>query len=319
VVCDADRKKGTDILAGARALQILCEEDKGDNVLLADSPRQRVALLFNPCLESRNHGGIGNLGTKKQLDVLGQLVQNRQANLRTQLSAVKTFDQALSLVRAQRRQILTDWTHHLLLVSDFPDFLDLLKTLIWMLRQLASINFDAQKIGEYLQSSLSNYANHCSDEGRIIHQLQVAYLNQPDLETLFDHVSNLQQAYANTEGLGEGGQRALRLLKILQKFETFLLATDNLIVLNYLEALDPDLTPFLPASLRPGLSRHAIRFGLLGITGIDLKQNSCQQALDKAIDYVEFYRSPPQNYQITFLPRPLIIKNLQTKSSDLRE
>jgi hypothetical protein len=146
----------------------------------------------------------------------------------------------------------------------------------------------------------------------------VAYLNQPDLEALFNHVSNLQQAYATTEGLGEGGQRALRLLKILQKFETFLLATENPTVLNYLETLDPDLTPFLPASLRPGLSGHALRFGLLGITGIDLQQNSCQQALDKAIDYVEFYHSPPKNYQITFLPRPLIIKNLQTESSDLR-
>ncbi|BFM40193.1 hypothetical protein OLK001_21190 [Synechocystis sp. LKSZ1] len=319
VIGDADRKKGTDILAGARALQTLCEEDRGDNVLLADSPRQRVALLFNPCLETRNHGGIGNLGTKKQLDVLGQLVHECQGILQAQLSAVETFDQALTLVQARRRQILTAWTHHLLLVSDFPDFLDLLKTLIRMLRQLASINFDPQKIGEYLQSSLSNYANHYSDEGRMIHQLQAAYLSQPDLEALFYQVSNLQQAYTKMEGLGEGGQRALRLLKILQNFETFLLATDNVMVLNYLEALDPDLAPCLPAPLGSGLINQGLRFGLLGITGIDLTRHACQQALDKAIDYIEFYNSQSKNYQITFLPKPLIIKNPQTESSDLRK
>lgn len=319
VVCDTDRKKGTDILAGARALQMLCEEDGADNQLLADSPRQRVALLFNPCLETRNHGGIGNLGTKKQLDVLGQLVQNSQARLQTQLSTVQTFSQALALVRAQRRQVLIDWTHHLLLVSDFPDFLDLLKTLITILQQLVSIGFNTQQIGEYLQSSLSNYANHYSEEGRLIEQLQAAYHTQADLTAILYQVTNLQQAYEKAEGLGEGGQRALRLLKILQKFETFLIATDNAIVLDYLQALDPDLKAFLPPNLRESLTDKSLQFSLLGIVGINLSQYSCQKSLEKAMSYTEFYNPNDKQYQITFIPRPLIIINAQEDGATTRD
>jgi hypothetical protein len=71
-------------------------------------------------------------------------------------------------------------------------------------------------------------------------------------------------------GLGEGGQRALRLLKILERFDRLLIATDNKAVIQFLEELDP-------IQCAQSQQRN------LGIASIDLTLYSCQEAINIAL------------------------------------
>lgn len=120
-------------------------------------------------------------------------------------------------------------------------------------------------------------------------------------------IDQLQQYYQLSEGLGEGGQRVLRCLKLLHKFETFLLATDNQTVLDYLAKLDPDLNNYLPPALRKILDKQKIHLNLLGIRGINLTVYSPQQCLELAINYGQYYNHESQDLRIAFLQEPLIV------------
>ncbi|AIE73639.1 MULTISPECIES: hypothetical protein [unclassified Synechocystis] len=307
LVVDTDKKKGTDILAGARALQYLCEWDDEDNCLLADTPRQRVALLFNPCREEQNHGGIGNQGTKKQLDVLQKLVSRRINLLEKELNTCQSLDSAMGIVKNYRREVLTAWTHHLQLTSEIDDFLVMINNLILIIQELRGLSMDETHAKEFLQATLANYANDYTEEGQSIQALLNIYLTEQNLPPLINKIEQLRQQHHLSEGLGEGGQRALRCLKLLHKFETFFLATDNQKVLNYLAQLDPDLTNYLPPLLKNILKRKNIRINLLGIWGIDLKNYSPQKCLDLAISYGKYYNQKSQDLHIAFLQEPLII------------
>ncbi|MBE9174520.1 DUF2088 domain-containing protein [Synechocystis salina LEGE 06155] len=307
LVADTDAKKGTDILAGARALQYLCEWDNEKNCLLADTPRQRVAVLFNPCREQQNHGGIGNQGTKKQLDVLQKIIYSKINLFGGQLRMGKNIDDVIGIIKSYRRQVLTAWHHHLQLISEFDDFLIMVKNLVLTIQELSSLSKHQINTREFLQATLANYANDYSEEGRSIQELLDIYLNQQNLTAVIAKIDQLQQYYQLSEGLGEGGQRALRCLKLLHKFETFLLATDNQTVLNYLAKLDPELYKYLPPALRTELNKQNIRLNLLGIWGIDLRVYSPQQCLELAIRYGQYYNHQSQNLRLAFLQEPLII------------
>ncbi|MBD2655313.1 hypothetical protein H6G45_17850 [Synechocystis sp. FACHB-383] len=307
LVADTDEKKGTDILAGARALQYFCEWDSEENCLLADTPRQRVALLFNPCREQQNHGGIGNQGTKKQLDILQKIVCNKINLLDKQLQICKDLDDAIGIIKSYRRQVLTAWHHHLQLISEFDDFLVMVKNLVLIIQELSSLSKHQINTREFLQATLANYASDYSEEGKCVQELLDIYLNQQNLMAVIAKIDQFQEYYQFSEGLGEGGQRALRCLKLLHKFETFLLATDNQTVLNYLAKLDPNLDNYLPSALRKKLSEHKIHLNLLGIWGIDLKVYSPQQCLELAISYGQYYNHQSQDLRIAFLQEPLIV------------
>ncbi|QUS61792.1 hypothetical protein [Synechocystis sp. PCC 7338] len=307
LVADTDKKKGTDILAGARALQYFCEWDSEENCLLADTPRQRVALLFNPCREQQNHGGIGNQGTKKQLDILQKIVCSKIDLLDEQLQICKDLDDVIGIIKSYRRQVLIAWHHHLQLISEFDDFLIMVKNLVLIIQELSSLSKDQINAREFLQATLANYANDYSEEGKSVQELLDIYLNQQNLMAVIAKIDQLQQYYQLSEGLGEGGQRALRCLKLLHKFEIFLLATDNQTVLNYLTKLDPNLNNYLPLTLRKKLNEHKICLNLLGIWGIDLKVYSPQQCLELAVSYGQYYNHQSQDLRIAFLQEPLIV------------
>ncbi len=307
LVADTDIKKGTDILAGARALQYLCDWDSQENCLLADTPRQRVALLFNPCREQQNHGGIGNQGTKKQLDVLQKIVHSKINLFSRQLQVCKDLDDVIGIIKSYRRQVLTAWYHHLQLISEFDDFLVMVKNLVLIIQELPSSSKHQINAREFLQATLADYANDYSEEAKSIQELLDIYLTHENLMAVITKIDQLQQYYRLSEGLGEGGQRVLRCLKLLHKFETFFLATDNQVVLNYLIKLDPDLNNYLPPELRKILNKRKIRLNLLGILGINLQIYSPQQCLELAINYGQYYNHESQNLRIAFLQEPLIV------------
>lgn len=307
LVVDTDIKKGTDILAGARALQYVCEWDSQENCLLADTPRQRVALLFNPCLEQQNHGGIGNQGTKKQLDVLQKIVHSKIKLFSSQLQMCENFDDVIGIIKTYRRQVLTAWYHHLQLISEFDDFLVMIRNIVLIIQELPNSSKHQINTREFLQATLANYANEYSEEAKSIQELLDIYLTHENLGAVITKIDQLQQYYQLSEGLGEGGQRVLRCLKLLHKFETFLLATDNQTVLDYLAKLDPDLNNYLPPALRKTLDKQKIRLNLLGIRGINLTVYSPQQCLELAINYGQYYNHESQDLRIAFLQEPLIV------------
>lgn len=307
LVADTDLKKGTDVLAGARALQYLCDWDSQENCLLADTPRQRVTLLFNSCREQQNHGGIGNQGTKKQLDVLQKIVHSKINLFSRELQICEDLDDVIGIIKNYRRQVLTAWYHHLQLISEFDDFLVMVKNLVLIIQKLPSSSKHQINTREFLQATLANYANDYSEEAKSIQELLDIYLTHENLAAVITKIDQLQQHYQLSEGLGEGGQRVLRCLKLLHKFETFLLATDNQIVLNYLAKLDPDLTNYLPLELRKILNKRNIRLNLLGIWGINLEVYSPQQCLELAINYGQYHNYESQNLHIAFLQEPLIV------------
>ena len=315
VVADTEPKKGTDILAGARALQYLSEWDSEDNPLLADTPRQRVALLFNSCHEKQNNHGIGTKGTKAQLDVLGKLVQAKIPQLKQELSLYSNLDQALGILRNHRREILISWTRHLQLISEMDDFLVMVKNSVLTIQELLELGLNTTETTDFLQATLATYANSYSEQGKSIQKLldiysagESANLNS----TILTKITALQAYYQRSDGLGEVVQRALRCLSLLHKFETFLLATNNPNVLHYFDKLDPDLSIFLPAALQSNFNQNNLRFSLLGLIGINLNHYSPQQCLQLAIAYVHQYNPHPQNLKIAFLQEPLIVHHSST-------
>lgn len=85
----------------------------------------------------------------------------------------------------------------------------------------------------------------------------------------------LRQAAATWlfQGLGEGGQRALRLLCLLRHFDELLVVTANPAVLAFLESLDPLLQS--PPAVAAAGGR------LLGLRGADLRQEDISTMLER--------------------------------------
>lgn len=308
VVTEAEVGKGTDILAGARALQYLADWDSPDNTILRATPHQRVALLFNPCNEGQNHGGIGNHGTKQQLQVLQGLAREHQAQLRHELSTVTSLSHCLTLLQHHRRDVLNRWLHHLQLVSEIDDFLAVVGDLVKLIQLLDAGGQSSVALQEDLQAILSIYSSPYSEEGRAIAGLLGALTQGESLTAITQRITDLSHRYRTSIGLGAGGQRALRLYRILQKFETLIFATPNETVLDFLEHLDPDLCPLLPPAIADEFMAKTISCRLLGIVGIDLNQHTAQTAVDWGIHYTRFYNPQVADPQIGFLRQSLILR-----------
>ncbi|MEB3160165.1 MAG: hypothetical protein VKL20_01755 [Synechocystis sp.] len=308
VITEAEVGKGTDILAGARSLQYLADWDVPDNTILMATPHQRVALLFNPCDEGQNHGGIGNHGTKQQLQVLQGLAREHHHQLRGELSTVTSLFQCLNILQHHRRETLSRWLHHLQLVSEIDDFLAVVGDLVKLIQTLESLGQSSVPLHDDLQAILSIYSSPYSEEGRAIAGLLSTLTRGESLATIEKNIENLCCHYRHTIGLGAGGQRALRLYRILQKFEALLLATPNETVLDFLAELDPDLCPFLPPAIANSFIKQNISCRLLGIVGINLNEHPCQTSVDYGMNYTKFYNPHVPQPQIGFLPKPLILR-----------
>ncbi len=308
-IADVEPYRATDILASARPLQYLCQWDEADNPLLADTPRQRVALLFYPCYRTTAQDGIGNTGTKKQLDVLQQFVQACQGQLQVSLAGVERWEEVFDILAVYRQRVLEKWADHLHIASETEDFLALLKKLARLVHHFQSLKLDedATEIRNAFKAILKKYANPYGEVGQALGEFLKTYEADGEIEELLLQIRGLQDLYDEHEGLGEGGQRALRLLILLQKFETFLIATNNPAVLAYLSQLDPDIRSFLPSVLQSSLPAIDLRLGLLGIVGIDLHQNSPQAAIENAIAYARYHNPQILDPHIGLIQDPLIL------------
>ncbi|MEY2984092.1 MAG: hypothetical protein RLZZ568_709, partial [Cyanobacteriota bacterium] len=171
VITEAEVGKGTDILAGARSLQYLADWDSPDNPILMPPPHQRVALLFNPCDEGQNHGGIGNHGTQQQLLVLQGLAQEHRHRLQRELSTVTSVSHCLTLLQYHRRATLSRWLHHLQVVSEMDDFLALVGDWVKIIQTLMSLGQTPVALQADLQAILAIYSSPHSPEGRAISTL----------------------------------------------------------------------------------------------------------------------------------------------------
>jgi hypothetical protein len=120
------------------------------------------------------------------------------------------------------------------------------------------------------------------------------------------------------KGLGEGGQRALRLLSILRKFDQLLVATLNPAVLEFLNSdklWTGDEQQFSQPSRRADKQPNR-PFEAVGLYGISLRKYSPQQGLELAIErhrqlqeYSEKIPSGDRGSQlrVAFLQEPVIL------------
>jgi hypothetical protein len=109
----------------------------------------------------------------------------------------------------------------------------------------------------------------------------------------------------------EGGQRALRFLLILQRFERFVIATDNPAVIAYIETFSPDLrclkSPTWFEVLPPD---PPFRLDLLGVSGVDLRQQSPSQALQSCYTAHQLLRGHAREGSCGFIQNPILLEPL---------
>ncbi|MFZ4666383.1 MAG: hypothetical protein ACOYME_08145 [Prochlorotrichaceae cyanobacterium] len=316
VISDPDPYKATDILAGARALQYVCNWHSLENSLLRHTPRERVALMFNPCNESKNAGGVGNIGTKTQLDVLAAIVQDHWLLLQPKLQDAQKLSQVLSLLHESRNSVLHAWSLHLKVTSEADDFFDLLRTQALEIRNFQLMGLDDTPARDSLQSTLAHYGSAYNEVAQEVRTLLDLYRTDPDLDRLLQQIGTLQSRYAEHPGLGEGGQRSFRLLEICRSFQTFIVATDNVVVLTYLQHLDPPIVPHLSPALQTQLDTLSIDLSILGLRGVNIESDQAQKAIDLALHYAHWQNSDPSPIDIVFLRDPLILKRSSKPFND---
>jgi hypothetical protein len=321
VIVDTEHRKATDILAGARSLHFLCSFDDASNQLLLRQPAVRSALMFNACHETKNSNGIGNAGTLLHLNALRSFVHESIADARS--SGLIQASQGLSdnKRRQLKKAILLRWEDYLRLVSNEDNFFARIETLL-----ISIISADTKpqekapllkELAESLDESLAHsFGNH----RHVITGTRHHFANSGARDALLF----LQQSTnaLGFKGLGEGGQRALRLLLILRKFETLYIATDNQHVLDFLAELNhpPGISnPDQPTDRSPIEAEPNI----LGLTGISLNNYSPQAALQIALDRHEAETAPLNSSELAFIQEPVIIKrnltpNFKTAALPLR-
>ena len=278
VVVDAERNKATDILAGARSLHGLCAADRPGHRLLCSSAPLRTALLFNPCHEQRNAGGIGNSGTKLHLDALGVCVREQVPLLQRGLERASTAAERRNCWRRARARCLRRWRRHLQWFSAEEQHL---RQLLTLLDQLTG------SVTPLQVSASSSAVDRLLRHTTVMPALPPRRWQQMANLWAAGRCSSLREqvqhwlALDDLQGLGDGGQRALRLLLILERFDRLVIATDNGVVQAYLEELSPDLSCLMDAEYFDGVSASLpFRHDLLGLSSIDLRQCSPGQALD---------------------------------------
>ncbi len=306
LISDLELHKATDITAGARSVQYVCDWHDPANPLLAERLEDRVVLLFNPCNENLNNSGIGNDGTKQQLDVLLTQVTRRAWELGASLGACQSPDAVETLLLEARAAVLSEWKHHLITISEADRIFAELSVLALAAQRPDNPNATAAL--RDLMAALHRYSQGHNDVNRAVQSLLSLATKASDSK-LLAAIEQTSQHFAEHEGLGEGGQRALRLLKICQTFGVFCLATDNVAVIDYLQHLDPDLTGLLSEPLQQYYRRSGQSARILGLVPLNLNHMSHQAAVDLAIAIGELRcQRPPR---VSILTEPLILKRRQ--------
>ena len=317
VVADTEHEKATDLLAGARSLHFLCNFDDNENQLLCRSTPLRTALLFNACHEARNAHGIGNTGTMLHLQALkefahdawrtGGLPGSKAGNDPSQLSLKQRF----LLGKEFKRSILDRWERYLHLVSEEDQ-------LFARLEQALSDKPASQATSQEVLLVLDQALPHSFGAHRhVLAGTRQRLLGSDSASAL----AFLRQAtdQLGFKGLGEGGQRALRLLQILRKFDQLLVATENPVVVDFLGGFSPPLDQLNSPGHLPSVDADpsALPCGLIGLLGVSLQAMGPQQALDFALMHhrqlvealaVTGLSDPSATPRLAFLQQPVILR-----------
>ena len=306
VIIDTERRKATDILAGARSLHFLCSFDDPSNQLLRSRPACRSALMFNACHEAKNSNGIGNAGTLLHLNALRSFVHESITEARD--SGLIEGNNGLSDNKRRniKEAVLARWKNYLQLVSNEDDFFARVESLlIGIISANNNIQDKAPLLDELVHSLDDSFAHSFGNHRHVITGTRHHFAHSGARDALLF----LQQSTnaIGFKGLGEGGQRALRLLVILQKFDTLYIATDNQHVLQFLAELNhpPGISNI---DQPPGRSLIGAEPNILGLTGISLNNHSPQAALQLALDQHQDQTIPFNGSELAFIQEPVIIK-----------
>jgi hypothetical protein len=306
VIIDTERRKATDILAGARSLHFLCSFDDPSNQLLRSRPACRSALMFNACHEAKNSNGIGNAGTLLHLNALRSFVHESITEARD--SGLIESNNGLSGNKRRniKEAVLARWKNYLQLVSNEDDFFARVESLlIGIISAHNNIQDKAPLLDELVHSLDDSFAHSFGNHRHVITGTRHHFAHSGARDALLF----LQQSTnaIGFKGLGEGGQRALRLLVILQKFDTLYIATDNQHVLQFLAELNhpPGISNI---DQPPGRSLIGAEPNILGLTGISLNDHSPQAALQLALDQHQDQTIPFNGSELAFIQEPVIIK-----------
>ena len=310
VISDVDPRYAADILAGARALQYICDWDIPQNSLLRHPDQGCVALLFNVCNELKNNSGIGNDGAKFHLDVLADITRRKAAEMVSRLAQASTVSQVLTLLSTAKSQVLQHWEHHLRAVSEANEWFESLRNLALEAYQREQLGLDNRSALQMLEDKFQQYGGDQNPITQAIAQIHQSLQTRPNLAATLAAIEKAAAIYQEHEGLGEGGQRTLRLLKICRHFKTCILATHNQAVATYFQVLDPDLTNFLPDDVQPFFQTHCFKASILGLVGFDLTRQTPQAAIDLAIDYGGWQKPYASPLKTCFLQIPLILSRI---------
>ena len=306
VIIDTERRKATDILAGARSLHFLCSFDDPSNQLLRSRPACRSALMFNACHEAKNSNGIGNAGTLLHLNALRSFVHESITEARDRGLIAVNNTLSDNKRRIIKKAILARWEEYLRLVSNEDDFFARVESLLIRIISAKNNIQDKAPLLEELAHSLDeSFAHSFGNHRHVITGTRHHFAHSGARDALLF----LQQSTnaLGFKGLGEGGQRALRLLVILQKFDTLYIATDNQHVLQFLAELNhpPGISNIDQPS---GRSLIGPEPNILGLTGISLNDHSPQAALQLALDQHHDQTIPFNGSELAFIQEPVIIK-----------
>lgn len=282
VVADTEPEKATDLLAGARSLHFLCSYDGIDNPLLCQDSACITAIMFNACHQLCNAKGIGNKGTVLHLEALRTFaLEALSSSPESEVAVIHSMPGGTSsagIGRALKARILSRWERYLNLVSKEDEvFAQLEQSLLAHGEGTTSLADVLKRIDEALPNSFGPHRHILAGiRGRLLGgnaDSALLFLRET-LDTL------------GFKGLGEGGQRALRLLTILRKFDQLLVATENRAVLDFLggDQLCTEEGEVHPTSEPARVSEQPVSpFALVGLLGISLQAHTPQQCLDLAI------------------------------------
>lgn len=287
VIADTEEEKGTDLLAGARSLHFLCNFNDRNNPILCVSSPCRTALLFNSCHEVRNAHGIGNSGTVLHLQALHQFsLDTYEKALQDSGSGLNTMAlplaQRLRTSQALKNEILNRWECYLHLVSEEEKVFGKIEQELERLALTKNLNNVDDKAKTKVLKQLDEVLPHSFGPHRhLLAGTRQRLLRSDSISAL----SFLRQTsdQLGFKGLGEGGQRALRLLAILRTFDQFYIATDNPVVLEFLRSFHPDQAPRSGHPTSGKAEHEGPNLGLIGLFGISLQDHTPQQALDIAL------------------------------------
>jgi len=306
VIVDTERRKATDILAGARSLHFLCSFDDPTNQLLLCPPAGRSALMFNACHETKNSNGIGNAGTLLHLNALRSFVHDSIAEARDMGLIQASSGLSDNKRRKLKKDILGRWEDYLRLVSNEDIFFARIERLLIGIISTDTNPQEKEPLLKELAHNLNeSFAHSFGNHRHVITGTRHHFASSGARDAL----RFLQQSTQalGFKGLGEGGQRALRLLVILQKFETLYIATDNQHVLDFLVELNHP--PGISNLGQPtDQSATEAEPNILGLTGISLNAYSPQAALEIALGRHYDQTTPLNDSELAFIQEPVIIK-----------